>query len=75
MENECPPARPLRFSDVEALRDRWDEGKASGCAGPLDIKRIIAEERALLGGGTKQRQQIDIERAETLRANKFPGGA
>lgn len=45
MEDECSPARPLRFRDVEMLRDRWDEGRASGRAGPLDIKRIIGEER------------------------------
>ncbi len=56
MANEFPPHRPTRFSDVEVLRDRWDEGKASGRAGPLDIKRIIAEERARLDSGTKQRQ-------------------
>lgn len=57
MANEFPPDRPTRFSDVEVLRDRWDAGKASGRAGPLDIKRIIAEERARFGGGTKQRQK------------------
>ncbi len=56
MANEFPPDRPTRFSDVEVLRDRWDEGKGSGRAGPLDIKRIIAEERARLDSGTKQRQ-------------------
>jgi len=51
MANEFPPDRPIRFSDVEVLRDRWDEGKAGGRAGPLDIKRIIAEERDRLPGG------------------------
>ena len=43
--------RLLRERDVEVLRQRWDEGKASGRAGPLDINRLIAEERAKLGDG------------------------
>lgn len=51
MENERPLTRPLRLADVEMLRDRWDDGKASGRAGPLDMKRIIAEERARLDSG------------------------
>ena len=38
--------RELRARDVEALRDHWDKGKASGRAGKLDIKRLVAEERA-----------------------------
>jgi len=28
------------------LRRAWDEGKASGSAGPLDMAKIIAEARA-----------------------------
>ncbi len=40
--------RQLRERDLEVLRQRWDDGRASGRAGPLDIKRIIAEERARL---------------------------
>ncbi len=47
--------RHLRERDVEALRRRWDEGKASGRSGPLDIKRLIAEERARLKGGKRRR--------------------
>jgi hypothetical protein len=47
--------------------DLRDEGTASGRAGPLDIKRNSAEERAGLGG-QQQRQQADIERAKTLWA-------
>ncbi len=43
--------------DIEVLRDRWDQGRASGRAGPLDIRRIIAEERARFGGGAKQHLQ------------------
>ena len=62
MENEGTPARSLHLSDVEVLRDRWNEGKAGGRAGPLDIKRIISEEHARCGGGTKEREQVDIER-------------
>lgn len=38
--------RELRARDAEMLRERWDRGKASGRAGRLDIKRLIAEERA-----------------------------
>jgi antitoxin ParD1/3/4 len=38
--------RQLREHDLEILRQRWDEGKASGRAGPLDVRRLIAEERA-----------------------------
>jgi len=53
MANEFPPDRPTRFSDVQVLRDRWDEGKASGHAGPLDIKRIIAEEHVRLDRARK----------------------
>jgi hypothetical protein len=30
---------------LEMLGRHWDEGKASGLAGPLDIKRILSEER------------------------------
>jgi antitoxin ParD1/3/4 len=40
--------RHLRARDVDVLRRRWDEGKASGRAGPLDIERLIAAERAKL---------------------------
>jgi antitoxin ParD1/3/4 len=40
--------RHLRQRDIETVRQHWDEGKASGRAGPLDIKRIIAEERTKL---------------------------
>ena len=38
--------RELRARDVQVLRDRWDRGKSSGRAGKLDIKRLVAEERA-----------------------------
>ncbi len=37
--------RQLREQDIERLRRRWDEGKASGVAGPLDMKAIIDGER------------------------------
>ncbi|HSH99852.1 MAG TPA: type II toxin-antitoxin system ParD family antitoxin [Reyranella sp.] len=42
--------RHLHQRDAEVLRRRWDEGKASGQAGPLDVKRILAEERAAFKG-------------------------
>jgi antitoxin ParD1/3/4 len=47
--------RQLRERDVEIVRQRWDEGKASGRAGPLDVKRIIAEERAKLRNSQRRR--------------------
>ena len=31
--------------DLEVLRRNWDEGKASGIAGPLDIPALIAGEK------------------------------
>lgn len=40
--------RALHAQDLETLRRHWDEGKASGRAGKLDIARIIEEERAKL---------------------------
>jgi antitoxin ParD1/3/4 len=47
--------RHLRERDLEVVRKRWDEGKASGRAGPLDIKRLISEERANLKGSRRRR--------------------
>ena len=41
--------RDLRERNVEIVRRQWDEGKTSGRAGPLDVKRVIAEERKLKG--------------------------
>jgi antitoxin ParD1/3/4 len=41
--------------DIAVLRKAWDEGKTSGRAGPLDIKRLIAEERAKLEAQTSRR--------------------
>src|SRR5437868_15190365 len=38
--------RGLRAHDMDVLRRAWDSGKASGRAGPLDIARLIAEEKA-----------------------------
>lgn len=38
----------LTDRDLEVLRKRWDEGKASGTAGPFDIERLIAEEHTKL---------------------------
>jgi antitoxin ParD1/3/4 len=47
--------RHLRERDVEVLRQRWDEGKASGRQGQLDIKGLIAGERAKLKGSKSRR--------------------
>jgi len=44
--------RELRDRDVEILRERWDEGKRSGRAGPLDIHQLIADERRKLETGS-----------------------
>ena len=41
--------------DVDMLRHRWDEGKASERAGPLDVSRILAEEREAFHGGRSRR--------------------
>jgi len=35
--------RAFRAEELRALREAWDRGKASGVAGPLDMKAIIAE--------------------------------
>lgn len=35
--------RAFRAEELRVLRDAWDRGKASGIAGPLDVKAIIAE--------------------------------
>jgi antitoxin ParD1/3/4 len=32
--------------DLEVLRRHWDDGKAGGVAGPLDIPALIAAEKA-----------------------------
>lgn len=46
--------RELRERDVEILRERWDEGKRSGRAGPLDIRQLIADEREKLETGSER---------------------
>lgn len=46
--------RQLREQDVALLRQRWDAGKASGVAGPLDMKGIIADERKRSKKATKR---------------------
>jgi antitoxin ParD1/3/4 len=38
--------RELRARDVELLRRRWDEGKASGSPREVDIPALIAREKA-----------------------------
>jgi len=47
--------RALRERDLSVLRQRWDDGKASGRAGALDIERLIAEERGKLKRGRRKR--------------------
>lgn len=37
--------RQVEGRDVEILRKRWDTGKASGRAGALDVKELVADER------------------------------
>jgi antitoxin ParD1/3/4 len=38
--------RELHQRDIELLRQRWNEGKASGIAGLFDIERFIAKGKA-----------------------------
>ncbi len=40
--------RQLRQEDIERLRRLWDEGKASGDAGPVDFDRLRREARGRL---------------------------
>jgi antitoxin ParD1/3/4 len=47
--------RQLRERDVSVLRHRWDDGKVSGRAGRLDMKRVLAEEQAAFKGRTRRR--------------------
>jgi antitoxin ParD1/3/4 len=47
--------RHLHELDADVLRRRWDEGKASGRAGPLEIKRLLAEEHATFKGARRRR--------------------
>ncbi|MBI2740256.1 MAG: type II toxin-antitoxin system ParD family antitoxin [Rhodospirillales bacterium] len=47
--------RHLREHDAAVLRNRWNEGKASGRAGRLDLKRVLAEEQAAFKGRTRRR--------------------
>ena len=47
--------RHLHDLDADVLRRRWDEGKASGRAGPLDVKHVLAEERAAFKGARRRR--------------------
>lgn len=37
--------RELRLEEREVLRSAWDAGKASGIAGTLDMRALIAEAR------------------------------
>lgn len=37
--------------DLEVLRRQWDQGKASGVAGPLDIPALIAAEKSTKSRG------------------------
>jgi antitoxin ParD1/3/4 len=47
--------RHLHDLDADVLRRRWDEGKASGRAGRLDIGRVLSEERATFKGPRRRR--------------------
>lgn len=40
--------RELRQEDIKRLRQMWDEGLASGSAGPLDMKKLRKEARGRL---------------------------
>lgn len=45
--------RELRQEEREILRSAWDAGKASGIAGALDMKALIAEARNETGPARK----------------------
>ncbi|RJF89534.1 ribbon-helix-helix protein, CopG family [Oleomonas cavernae] len=45
--------RDLRQEDIKRLRALWDEGKASGPAGPLDFAELRAEARKRNASRTK----------------------
>lgn len=45
--------RELRQEEREVLRSAWDTGKASGIAGTLDMKALIAEARIATGTARK----------------------
>lgn len=47
--------RKLREQDLDLIRRRWDAGKASGIAGPLDIEGILADERRKLADKASER--------------------
>ena len=47
--------RHLLERDAAVLRSRWDDGKASGRAGRLDVKRMLAEERVTFKGAKRRR--------------------
>jgi antitoxin ParD1/3/4 len=54
-QSAVSPRRQLRERDVAVLRSRWDKGKASGRAGRLDVKRVLAEEQATFKRRTRRR--------------------
>jgi len=47
--------RELRARDVEELRRRWDAGKASGQAGEIEIRDLIADEK------TKRARRLSVQ--------------
>ncbi|MGI8769967.1 MAG: ribbon-helix-helix domain-containing protein [Acidobacteriaceae bacterium] len=47
--------RELRQRDIERLRKMWDDGKASGAAGPLDFAKLRRDARQHLKHATKLR--------------------
>ena len=49
----------MRARDVELLRRRWDEGKASGPPREVDIPALIAREKAKTGEASVTRVALD----------------
>ena len=45
--------RELRQEDIKRLRHLWDEGKASGPAGPLDFEELRREAQRRLADAKK----------------------
>lgn len=46
-------ADDLRAHELRRVRDAWEEGAASGDAGPLDFEALRAEARDRLSGAAK----------------------
>jgi antitoxin ParD1/3/4 len=51
--------RELRQEDINRLRQKWDEGIASGSAGKVDMNKLRREARERLEGAKKASRNAD----------------